>query len=467
MRKTIGAIGITLTLLLTLGLGCGGSGVPKNVAERLKPMTLVWWGVNMTSEEVQPLIEGYRQIHPYVTVQYRKLRYDEYERAILDAFSEGAFAGPDIVSLPSAWTRRYQSKLFPEPEVITMPFVEQRGTVKKETFGELRTQRLPTPIEVANQFLDVVYDDVVLRTEDGTREAIYGLPLHVDTLVLYANRDLLNAAGIPESAKTWSELQQHAQKLTRYDQTGNILQAAVAMGTGENVQRSFDILSLLMMQNGAVMALSNGAPMFDRIPQALSGQRQSAPALDALLYYTDFANPDKLVYSWNAQQPDSLEAFLQGRVAYFFGYSYHKQIIESRAPRINLAVTGVPHIAAAMNPETGVVVGNDLIEGSQPVALNYADFWVQTIAERTLHPNEAWDFVTFITTRPIVQQYLDIAKRPTALRRFVAMQFEDPEMRVFANQLLTTRTWYRGTNPDGAEQAFYQLMSDTLTGRVP
>ncbi|MFH1430813.1 MAG: hypothetical protein ABIG71_04865, partial [Candidatus Uhrbacteria bacterium] len=47
------------------------------------------------------------------------------------------------------------------------------------------------------------------------------------------------------------------------------------------------------------------------------------------------------------------------------------------------------------------------------------------------------------------------------------MQFEDPEMRVFANQLLTTRTWYRGTNPDGAEQAFYQLMSDTLTGRVP
>lgn len=465
------ALVLVLVLVFSTGAGCG-NGVPPEVAERLKPVQLVWWGVQDTGEDVQPLIDAYHSRFPHVNITYRKLRLEEYERALIDAIAEGTFEGPDIFALPSSWVRQYQSKLLPAPLTVAMPYQETRGSVKKEVYVELRDDRTPPVQTLANTFLDVVRPDAVLWTpntkEVPSREAIYGLPLAVDTLVLYANRDLLNAVGIPEPAKTWTELQQHIPRLTKLDAAGNPAQSGVALGTARNVQRSFDILSLLMMQNGAQMAAANGAPAFHTLPPALAGQRSSVPAADALLYYTDFANPDKLVYTWSDTQPDSLEAFLQGRVAYFFGYSYHLPIITARAPRINLSVTGVPHIAAAVDPESGLLLGSDIIEGSQAVAINAANFWMLVASERTRYPNEVWSFITHVTTKPaVVEPYLVAAQRPTALRALVAKQLQDPTLRVFAHQLLTARTWYRGKNIVGAEAAFAQLMADALAGKVP
>jgi len=461
------AYGLWLTALLFLGAGCAKGGISKDVAARLKPVQLEWWGVNETEEEVQPLIDAYRKTNSNVAITYRRFRFDEYERMLLNALAEGDFKGPDIFAIPSSWTRKYRSKLLPAPRTITMPFKEMRGTVKKELYAELRTTRMPAPQELSNTFLDVVAEDAVLSTErvegEQTELAVFGMPLSVDTLVLYANRGLLNAAGIPEPAKTWSELQAHVPRLTRLDAEGKIVQAGAAIGTSGNVQRAFDLLSLLMMQNGAVMSGPDGEARFHQIPAGL--ERQSSPGLDALLYYTDYASTGRATYTWSAAMPDSLEAFLQGRVAYFFGYGYHLPIITARAPRINLSVTGIPHIAAAVDAATGTVVGSDVIEGGQPVAINYANVWLEVVSERTKVPNEAWDFIRTATTNvPTVRAFLAESMRPTALRALVGEQAQDPTLKVFASQLLTARTWYRGRNPEAAEQAFADLMGDALRG---
>ncbi|MBI4142767.1 extracellular solute-binding protein [Candidatus Uhrbacteria bacterium] len=462
--------GVLLVLpLLFLGLSCT-KGIPKNVTDRLKQVRLEWWGVNETEEEVLPIITEYQKLHKNVSVTYRRFRYPEYEARLLDALSEKDFQGPDIFAIPSTWSRKYQSKLLPAPLAVTMPFTEMRGTVKKELFAELRETRLTAPSEIPNVFVDAVAPDAVLATEPTERApsqpAMFGLPLSVDTLVLYGNRDLLNAAGIPEPAKTWTEFQTHVPRLTKVGANGELLQAGAAIGTSGNVQRSFDILSLLMMQNGAVMSGPDGEPRFHQIPQALSGARQSPPSADALLYYVDFANPQKLVYTWNDDQPDSLEAFLTGRVAYFFGYSYHLPIIKARAPRINVSVTGVPHMAAAVDPTTGIVVGSDLVgDGVGTVAVNVANFWLEVVSERTKYVNEAWDFVHTVTTRPaIVRPFLEASGRPTALRGLIGEDLQQPTRKVFAAQLLTARSWYHGSNPDAVEQAFAELIEAARTG---
>lgn len=462
-RQTMRAVALSLVLLVGVGAGCTRGSMPREVVARLQPVQLVWWGVNETSEDVQPLIEAYKQLHPHVTITYRKLRLEEYETALLDALSEGDFKGPDILTVPATWTRRYQSKLLPAPKTVTMPFVRLTGTVRKEQVGELRTTATPDPRGLRDMFLDVVVADAVLS--DGTRDAVYGLPLYVDTLVLYANRDLLNAGGIPEPAKTWAELQQQVPRLTRRDASGAIVQAGAALGTTANIPRAFDVLSLLMMQNGTQMT-AGGAPSFHQLPTGLTG-RASLPAMDALTFYADFANPGKLVSTWDEAQPDALDAFMRGKLAYFFGYSYHRQIIAARAPQLNLVVAQAPHIAAAVDPQTGLVIGSDVVPGGQGAPITYADFWLQTVSERTRYPNETWDFVTYATTQPqVVQRFLDRAKRPTALRRLVAVQQEDSAMRVFAHQLLTAQTWYHGKNAAGAEQAFAQLMRDAREGTI-
>jgi ABC-type glycerol-3-phosphate transport system substrate-binding protein len=456
----------SLAFVVLSGAVCA-KGIPADVSARLRPVQLEWWGVNETAAEVQSLLNAYRQQYPHVSITYRKFRLYEYERAILDALAEGDFRGPDIFTIPAAWTRRFQSKLVAAPEVVTMPFKEIRGSVKKETFAELRSFRLPRPGDIDRLFIDAVSPHAVL-TQDSGQPGLFGLPLSADSLVLYSNRALLNSAGIPEPAKTWTELQDHVSRLTQVDSEGTLLQAGAAIGTNRNVQRSFDLLSLLMMQNGVEMADIAGNPTFNQIPASLSGQRPSPPAVDALLYYTDFARPNKVAYTWNAQQSDSLEAFLQGRVAYFFGYNYHDSIIRARAPQLRVQMSSIPHLAAAIDPTTGAVIGSDIIEGNRAIALNYADFWLSVVSERSASAVEAWDFLRFATTSvPDVQQYLSSTKRPAALRSILAQQLEDPDLGLQASQLLTARTWYRGRNPEAAEDALAALVDDVLGNVIP
>ena len=75
-------------------------------------------------------------------------------------------------------------------------------------------------------YVDVVANDVIhpiAQTRKQPADRVFGLPLAVDTLVLFYN-DLLNESGFPESAKTWSEFLQ-ISKLTRLGDNNSIIQS--------------------------------------------------------------------------------------------------------------------------------------------------------------------------------------------------------------------------------------------------
>ena len=59
---------IPLIALVTVGASCQ-QGIPKNVADRLKPVTLVWWGVNETEQDVVAFTSEYQRLHPNVSVR--------------------------------------------------------------------------------------------------------------------------------------------------------------------------------------------------------------------------------------------------------------------------------------------------------------------------------------------------------------------------------------------------------------
>jgi len=154
-------------------------------------------------------------------------------------------------------------------------------------------------------FADVVYNDAVFDNQ------IFGLPMSVDTLALYYNRDLFNTAGIPLAPTTWTEIQEAVKRLTYQDTAGALTQSGIALGTADNVDRATDIVSLLMLQNRAVMTVGRSVT-FQQTPP--NGSREYVPGPDAVRFYTDFANPVKEVFTWNSQQPNSLDAFAQGNL---------------------------------------------------------------------------------------------------------------------------------------------------------
>lgn len=424
---------------LLVGQGCKIQSTA--LKEASKPIILNYWRVFDGQDAFRQLIVDYQTAHPNITIKYRQLRSDEYEKELVNALAEDR--GPDIFSVHQTDLNAYKAKIAPLPATLTLSVTETRGTIKKEQITSLKKFSTISLKAVRDKFTDQIFQDVV-SVDDQGNQRVYGLPLAMDTLALYVNRDILNAAGIPSAPATWEEFQAAVKKIAKLDKNGQLTQAAASLGLAKNVERASDIVLLLMMQNGATIVNEVGRLVFNEIPEALLFRRAN-PAADALRFYTDFANPDKEVYTWNKELPNSPEAFMLGKTAFFFGYAYHLPMVKARAPKLNLAIVKMPQIAG--NPE-----------------INFANYWVETVSKKSKAPDAAWDFVQFMTTDERVKSYLAVAKKPAALRSLLKGQFDDLDLGAFATAVLTAKTWYHGLDSKIAESALNAMIEAVASG---
>lgn len=446
--------GAVVSLLALLGAGCGKAPDP-TAAEASKPVALEMWGVVDDTDVYQPVIDAYRKAHPNIQITYRRLRLEEYEQKLLEGFADDR--GPDLFLIHNDWTGKYLSKIQPMPKTVKIGSLTVSGS-----FGTNRSWTLveePTILlrDYRNQYADVVSHDTIRRVATNIPEPgmapimedkIVGMPISVDTLAMYYNKDLLNAAGVLEPATNWIDFQSQVQRIVKLDQDGqNFAQMAVALGTGNNISRAVDILTILMVQNGAKMANDFGVPTFHVMPMELSSMREEPPAYSALSFYTDFANPNKETYTWNAAQPESLDAFTQGKTAFYFGYAYDLATIKARAPKLNLGIAKLPQVS----------------ESSEK---NMANYWFWTVAKKSQSSDAAWHFLNYLTKPENSKLVLDIMKRPAARKALLAPQLDDEQIGVFASQVLTSLSWYKGNDPNTVREAFTQLIADTLNPRV-
>jgi ABC-type glycerol-3-phosphate transport system substrate-binding protein len=434
-----------LVMVATLAAGCT-KGPDAETLAASKKVEINIWGVIDDVDAYQTILSDYRKLHPNATLNYRRFRLEEYENELLNALAEDR--GPDVFMIHNTWVGKYMSKLLVMPlqTKTAAQFVE--GTLKKELVWKIQTEptvsirqfKLDYPDVVANDFIRTVNVSTNPEKRDY-QQRVVAIPMSVDSLAMFANKDLLNAAGIANIPEDWDTFQEAVKLLVKTDDTGAILQAGAAMGTGKNIERSPDIISALMMQNGAEMAAADGTPTFNRIPAALQGQRDMPPAYQALTFYTDFSNPGKDVYTWNDQQPNSLDAFIQGKVAFFFGYSYHLPVIRARAPRLNLAMAKMPQIQ-----------GNPVV--------NYANYWGWTVSKKTKSIDLSWSLLNFMRKPEQNKKFLDKTQRPAALRSQLPEQLENENVGVFAAQVLTAKSWYKGNDPVAMEDAMVSLIDE-------
>lgn len=419
--------------LFTSGLGC--KGLSKTQQDAIKPIELTYWRVFDDSDSMADIISAYHQLHPHITITYKKLLPDEFEKELLNAFSEDR--GPDMFSVQNTWIGKYQSKIAPMPSSVKSTFQSIEGTVSKQLAVTTKTIPSLTVKQIKDNFVGVVAGDVVRRDSATGEERIWGVPFAVDTLALFYNKDILDKAGVGTPPKTWDEFLNNVIAMTKVNADNKILQAGAGLGGSTNIARAADILSILMMQGGAIMALDDGTPEFQAIPQG--NNQEIGPGEQALRFYTDFANTTKKGFTWNKNMPNSLDAFTRGIAGFFFGYSYYIPLVEARAPKLNYSVVPLPQL----NPD---------------VPVNFASYWVETVSKKSAHQNEAWDFIQFAASAKQVQNYLNKTKKPAALRELIAGQKDDAIIGPFAQSALTAKSWYKGRDAAAAETAFLQMI---------
>jgi len=335
----------------------------------------------------------------------------------MNAFASGN--GPDIWLMHNTWLPKHSDKIQPLPQLVA---------------GE------KTPMFTIKDFQEQFVDQTALDLT--SKGEIYGLPLYVDTLALYYNKQLLNSVGIATPPKTWEEFNVDVIKLTQIDSRGNISRAGAAMGTSRNINRSTDILALLMLQSGVNMTNTDNtsATFASSINNQYIGET-------SLQYFTDFANPAKTVYTWNDQQHYSVDAFVEGNVAMMFNYSHQAETLRAKAPRLDFSIAPMPQLSAAN------------------VAVNYENYWAPTVWKQSKNAVEAWRFLTYLTSLEGAAKYIATSGRPPARRDLISQQVDKIELGVFAKQALSARGWYQVDNIE-VEKIFAEMIDDVNLGRA-
>lgn len=384
-----GVVAIVIVLLL----------VPR--PDRPTPAHLEIWGVYDEEDVFSGLISDYRINNKHVVIEYKKKVFADYEQELINAFA--ADAGPDIWLMHNTWLPKHKDKIKEMPSGDE--FLSFTG------FREI--------------FVEVVEKDL---TENSK---IYGLPLYVDTLAMYYNKDHLNSAGISSPPETWEEVIDDLEKLVKRNRWGGIDRAGAILGTAQNINRSTDILCLLMLQNGTKMVSQDKkTAAFDEGIHL--DEENYYPGRDALRFYTEFANPSKITYTWNPQLHYSIDAFIEGQATMMFNYSHHIPTIKTRAGYLNFGISTMPQIKG------------------REFDINYANYWAFTVSKKikSHEVDEAWKFIIWLTGKESAKKYLEIARRPTARRDLIDWQKSDLELGVFAEQSLTARSWYQINSND-------------------
>lgn len=422
-----------LALIVLTGFRC--TLIPQGKLQQVKPIVLNWWRVADGPDTMTDIMTNFNKQYTHIRINYQQFRPEEYEQALLQAWAEDR--GPDVFSIPNTWIGKYKTFMLPMPPKITVARQVLVGTIKKDYKVVTENKIGPTFQDLKNNFVGAVADDVYLDSQ------VWALPMSFDTLALYYNRDLLNQARIIDPPATWDDFITDAKVLTLADPQGKIIQSGVAIGSANNVNYAADILSALMLQNGTKMSSGSGAAF----NQASPDDQNYFPGEAALRFYTDFTSPSKEVYTWNKDMPNSFDAFIQGKAAFYFSYAGDLLKIKNSAPTLNFDITKIPQITGSLKQT------------------NIADYNVETVSKKTKYPNEAWNFVLFAADPANVKSYLDRAKRPTALRALIKDQLNDFDLAPFVNQILIAQSWYHGRNWTVAEQAMKNMIDDVVDGK--
>ena len=370
------------------------------------PAVATIWGTMSEDVFENALVESALSQDRSLSITYVQKNPSSFDQELLEALAAGR--GPDLFFLQNDGIIKHREKIFPIPydSYPARNFVNNFSQV-----GE------------------------IFLVSDG----VLALPMSVDPLVMYWNRDIFSNAGLANPPRYWSEFYDLSNLLTKKDASLNVVASAAPLGEFSNIANSFDILGLLFMQAGSSIVQVGG----DGILQS-SLREPSLAAERAVTFFTEFANPLRPYYSWNRSLPNSKTFFLAGNLGVYFGFASELTDLRLKNPNLDFDVTSVPQTKDAeklltISRVNGLAISRSSpnIAGAYAVATRLSDWpFTQALAKNTNLPPVRRDL---LSTRPN-QLYLS----------------------VFYNAAIQSRAWLV---PDGATTpAIFKEMIESVTG---
>ncbi len=364
-----------------------------------------FWGAD-DPQLWQDILQNFQKKFPYIAVTYTQISKQGYEDTLVNKIAEGK--GPDVFMLSNTSLIKQRDKIYPLPQGV-LSF---------------------SPQDFSSTFVDGTLQQLVL---DGN---IYGLPLYIDTPILFYNKDILNTAGVAQLPTNWDDLVLLSRQLTQKNAVGEIIKSGLSIGTSHTTSNAFEILSTLMLQekDPTTLHIFNTDLILGR-----GGDK-------AMAFYTSFANQVSPNFSWSDRMPNSLTAFAQTTSAFAIGFSDDIARIYAKNPHLNFNIAPFPQ-------KKGVVI---------PVV--YGRYFFPTVLRFSKNPIASWQFVNYLASSEGANVYVRRTGRSPARRDLLSTGPSNSYFEILYRQALIAKSW--PVPDDVATQRLFEDAIDSVVSGI-
>lgn len=351
-------------------------------------------------------------------IKYTEMSEEMLVNEFVNALAEGR--GPDLIVIAHDQLVELRPKLY----AVSYEFLKQRDYFN-------------TYIEGAEIF--------------ARNDGIYAIPLAVDPLVMYWNRNLFSNSNIPLPPATWETVRNDTvPRLTRTGGAFDILESALAFGEYRNVRNARAIISMLLLQSGSRMVVETKDSYQIALHQnelQNSGAIGMNPSAATLSFYTEFANPASSLYSWNRSLPEDYQQFLAGTLALYFGYGSELEQLEKANPNLNFDMAEVPQGANAT------------------IRRNFGTFYGFAIPRQAKSIAASYEVAQALANAENGQAIAEGLEMASVHRAVLAAGTIDPFQEVRNRGALIARGWLEPSK-EATDQAFGAMVEDVTSGRL-
>jgi multiple sugar transport system substrate-binding protein len=337
-------------------------------APEAAPITLTHWQHHSTSraQTVEQFKARYEDLHPNVTIDFQSIPWSDYWGKLAAGIAAGKGSAPDVFQIPMGLIEEYvagDNLVSVDPTVVSSQTIEDNY--------------LPWTVQRGKKGSDY-----------------YGLPLDVQTLLIYRNNQLCEEAGLDPKAKfaELSDFYQQAMKLTKKtgDQTDQI-----------GCDTSYYSAWMTVLFQQFLQREQNGKPWID-------------PSTNKLVWpdYPEIYDAFTWFCKLSADTDDSAfmtgqDRFALGKAAMMLGHPVSRGTLKSTAPDLAYTITEFPLRKPGQQPYTA---------GSH---------WMWVVGKWAPDFKTAWDWVYFCTNKPAQLVWSDIGGDLPSFKDLV----DDPRFR--------------------------------------
>jgi ABC-type glycerol-3-phosphate transport system substrate-binding protein len=216
-----------------------------------------------------------------------------------------------------------------------------------------------------------------------------------------------------------------------------VIRSTIAFGTADNVSQSSNILSLLMLQNGAKVVSTDRKNALFHIPTTTPSGLRVSPGELALDFFTSFSNPLRVSYTWNASMPQDIDAFGQGRVAMVVAFSDFAAQLAQKYPRFRFETAPVPQNSVTQAP------------------VNLISFSIETVTKTADNTAASFAFLPYYTDQENARSIASASKLTTPFLADLEKQKDTP----LVNQILTGKSIFKRSRTQ-FDASFRQMIID-------